>query len=402
MGVLYIDGHVRAYHGGADLPRAHLARARIAMAATTDTWMTDDRGDALLVWSSPPGASLTGELRRAIQEVRALLGPDARPTIGFDRGGWSPACFAEIAAAGFDILTYRKGPGRPEPTSAFKAYVVKDSFGHEQTYWLADRNVRISYDKKRRYFACRQVTRRDPTSGHQTAVVTTWGRQRAAASVATSMFGRWREENLFRFMRPRGLDAMDSYAKAADDADRLVPNPAKAKAKAELAKARSSLAKAAETEGHVALEATGAGSGEIRDAYREAAAYLAQMEAAYRDIPAKVRLGDIRPDACRLDDERKRIHDAIRMATWNAESALARALGPHYARAEDEAHSLLAEAFKTSADLEVIGDELHVRLEPLSSPRRSRAIAALCAQLSETETLYPGTKFKLVFAVKGY
>ena len=31
-------------------------------------------------------------------------------------------------------------------------------------------------------------------------------------------------------MRPRGLDAMDSYAKTADDPTRLVPNPAKTRA----------------------------------------------------------------------------------------------------------------------------------------------------------------------------
>ena len=33
MGLLYVDGHVRSYHGEADLPRAHLAKARTAMAA---------------------------------------------------------------------------------------------------------------------------------------------------------------------------------------------------------------------------------------------------------------------------------------------------------------------------------------------------------------------------------
>jgi hypothetical protein len=104
----------------------------------------------------------------------------------------------------------------------------------------------------------------------------------------------------------------------------------------------------------------------------------------------------------RLDDERKRLHDAVRMATWNAEHALARALGPHYARAEDEAHSLLSEAFSASADLEIIDDELHVRLEPLSAPRRSRAIAALCKELTATETIYPGTNLRIVYSVKGY
>ncbi|NNN21305.1 MAG: hypothetical protein HKL80_04800 [Acidimicrobiales bacterium] len=40
----------------------------------------------------------------------------------------------------------------------------------------------------------------------------------------------------------------------------------------------------------------------------------------------------VRPQAVRLDVERKRITDAVRMATYNAESALARLIAPHYAR----------------------------------------------------------------------
>ena len=115
-----------------------------------------------------------------------------------------------------------------------------------------------------------------------------------------------------------------------------------------------------------------------------------------------VALGEVRPGAMRLADERKRLHDAVRMAIWNAEHTLAAALGAHYARAEDEAHSLPAEACSASADLEVIGDELHVRLEALSAPRRSRTIAALCAELNAAETIYPGTELRLVYSVKGY
>ena len=42
------------------------------MAATTDTWLADRNGDAVLVWSSVPGAALTGELAKAVTEVRSL------------------------------------------------------------------------------------------------------------------------------------------------------------------------------------------------------------------------------------------------------------------------------------------------------------------------------------------
>jgi len=185
-------------------------------------------------------------------------------------------------------------------------------------------------------------------------------------------------------MRPRGLDAMDSDAKVDDDYERLVSTLTKPRRR-ERSPRLGSLARAEEVEGRLALGGSDAGSGGVRAAYEQAVAAVSEMEASYRLIPAK-----IRPDARRLDDERKPMNDAVRMATWNTESTLARALGRHDARAEDEAHSLLAEAFKTSGDLEVIGDELHVRLDPLSSPRRSWAIAGLCAELSETETLYPG------------
>ncbi len=395
MGILYVDGHVRAYHGGADLPRAHLARARIAMAATTDSWLADARGDAVLVWSSVPGASLTGELREAARLVRELLGPDARPTICFDRGGWSPALFAELVAAGFDIATYRKAPLEPEPRSAFSAHEVKGPFGHPATYLLADRPVSIAYDKGRRSFDCRQVTRLDAATGHQTQILTTRA-DLPATEVAQGMFSRWRQENLFRFMRPRGLDAMDSYAKVPDDLTRLVPNPAKARARLELAGARAGLSAAKAAVAAAALATNSAAVQPINDA-RDA---LAEMKERSAGIPAKVALGTIRPDAMVLDDERKRIHDAARMAAWNAEHTLARALGPHYARAEDEAHSLLSEAFSAPADMEIIGEELHVRIEPLSSPRRSRALAALCVELTATETTYPGTDLRLVYSVK--
>lgn len=83
-------------------------------------------------------------------------------------------------------------------------------------------------------------------------------------------------------------------------------------------------------------------------------------------------------------------------------ATLARALTGHYPRAEHEARALLREAFRTSGDLHIEGETLQVRLDPLSASRRSRALAALCRQLTETETRYPGTDLKLVYSVKDH
>ena len=85
------------------------------------------------------------------------------------------------------------------------------------------------------------------------------------------------------------------------------------------------------------------------------------------------------------------------MSAYNTESTLARLLRPHYARGQDEARALLREAFTLTGDLHITGDTLHVRLDPATAPRRSRA---LCADLTATQTRYPGTDLTLAYSVK--
>ena len=369
------------------------------MPAEVDTWICDAKGEGVLVWNAEPGKSLSGELKRAAEEIRGLLGPEARPTIAFDRGGYSPKLFAELKQAGFHILTYRKQPCDPEPADAFLVHEHRDDLGRTHTYLLADRELTLSYKegKKTRHLACRQVTRLSKDGAHQTQVLTTH-EGLSPAEVAFSMFSRWREENFFRYMRHSyGLDAMDSYAKRDDDLERAVPNPQKKDAAKAVKAAKAAIADAEATIARTTLEKGSSGI----EGLQAAEAALEQARAAQAATPARVPLRELHPDAKRLNGERKRLHDAVRMASYNATSVLARLLAPHYRRAEDEARMLLAEAFRSPADLEVKGDELHVRINPLSAGRRSRAIAGLCEELNATETLYPGTKLRLVYSVKG-
>jgi hypothetical protein len=101
-----------------------------------------------------------------------------------------------------------------------------------------------------------------------------------------------------------------------------------------------------------------------------------------------------------LDTEVKLITHAIRMAACNTETTLARALNGHYARADDEACALIREALAVSGDIQPADGVLHVRLDPLTAPRRTRALAALCDQLNDTATRYPGTDLILRYQVK--
>jgi prepilin-type processing-associated H-X9-DG protein len=74
FGFLYVDGHVRAYHGQHAIPKAYVTRARLAAPATTDYWVNDQRGDPLFVVRAEANAGLTGMLPTVLGEVRKLLG----------------------------------------------------------------------------------------------------------------------------------------------------------------------------------------------------------------------------------------------------------------------------------------------------------------------------------------
>ena len=116
-GLLYVDGHVRAYHGEKHkLPKTHVARMRISMPATTDYWVNDAEGEPLFVVPTEAHKGLARMLPVVLREVRALVG-ERRVTVVFDRGGWSPKLFAKILDDGFDIITYRKAPYPRVPTS---------------------------------------------------------------------------------------------------------------------------------------------------------------------------------------------------------------------------------------------------------------------------------------------
>jgi transposase len=409
LGFLHVDGHVRVYSGTRDLPKTHIARMHLAGHATNETWIADADADPVLVVTALPAASLASELARLLPELRAFLGPDRRATVIFDRGGWSPTVFASMIAAGFDVLTYRKAPFALLPENAFTEHTWTDPHGDPRTYRLAESTVELPLPDGGT-LTLRQIHRL-AADGAQIPVLTS-RTDLPAAELCWRLSARWRQENYFKYAREHfALDALDSYADLADDGDRLVPSPAKHKAKAAVEAARAGVARAENGLSAAIDDAVrqarrpgSAGTATVDPAadraLTTARGRLAQAAAESRETASHIPLREIRPEARLLDEQRKLITHAIRMAAYNSESTLARMLRPHYARAEDEARALLREAMTLSGDLRIDGDTLHVSLDHATAPRRSRALAALCQQLTATETTYPDTPLKIVYSVK--
>jgi len=422
LGFLCIDGHTRAYFGERDVQKMHIARMKHPGPATEETWVTNASGDPMLVVMAEPSSSLAAQIKNLLPDLRAITGKAARPVLCFDRGGWSPDLFAVVIDAGFGLLTYRKAQaGKEIPAiddSKFTTAEFTGDDGRARTYDLADTGVTItvsSGEHKGRVLELRQVTRRD--KGKQVHILTT--RPPAgqpdglpAAAVAWRMGNRWREENYFRYARAHfALDALDSYAVTPDDRQRLVPNPAKKTASAQVKTARTALA-AAEAARQRKLDQlrspapgqeiiiTNATLAKLDAPAGAARRKLDAAKAAAKATPAKIPLSEHNPDLVRLDTETKLITHAIRMAAFNAETILARALTGSYARADDEAYALIREALTTSGDIIPGHGTLTIRLDPLSAPRRTRALAVLCDQLNATATRYPRTKLVLHYEIK--
>ncbi|MBI4878741.1 MAG: hypothetical protein HY812_03650 [Planctomycetes bacterium] len=118
-------------------------------------------------------------------------------------------------------------------------------------------------------------------------------------------------------------------------------------------------------------------------------------------MPARIPVGQLTKDVVvKLRVERKHIADLLKMVASQAEGDRVRLVTPHYRRAEDEGRTLIQSALASAGDIAPDGDELRVALEPLSSPHRTHALAALCDTLNETRTRFPGSKLRLRFEVK--
>jgi len=405
MGFLYVDGHVRAYHGQrAIASKAYVARRHLAMPASTDYWINDRSGDPLLVVTGEVDAALTKALPRLLREVRDLVG-ERRVTIVFDRGGWSPKLFATMIKEGFDLLTYRKGRCRRINERRFIARHAEFD-GCRVDYLLHDQPVRFLKGKLR----LRQVTRLCD-DGHQTQVITSrWDLR--DIEVAYRMFERWRQENFFKYMREEFLlDALVDYRIEPEDPTRSIPNPERRALDKEVRAARADLAKLEREYGAAAadnaeqhrptMRGFKIAHGTLGKRLRTARARVARLFEQRRDVAKRVEVRDLSERAVvKLATERKHLTDIIKMVAYQAESDLVTLLRPHYARADQEGRTLLHELFAATGDIRVSDSELHITLAPLSSPHRTHAAQALCEMLDQTATIFPGSRLRIRFSVR--
>jgi hypothetical protein len=403
LGFLYVDGHVRVYHGKHTIPKAHVARRRLAAPATTDYWVNDKHGDPLFVVTAEANSGMVKVLPILLSQVRAMIG-NRRLTVVFDRGGYSPKLFLRLVESGFDILTYRKGRCPPVLRKRFRMHEGRLD-GRALSYVLADQQVRFLKGKLR----LRQVTRLTD-SGHQTQVLTS-RRDLKALEVAFRMFERWRQENFFKYLREEyALDPLVEHDVVPDDPARQVPNPQRKALDAALRSARAELTRLQADYGRAAFSQLEGAPHPMRGlknaqvalgrSIRSALKRVTGLEAKRAPLPARIPVRQaVSGEIVRLAPERQHLISLLKMVSYQAESDLVSLVEPHYRRADQEGRTLIQSALASAADLEVTDRQLRVRLHPLSSSHRSHALAGLCDELNRSPFLFSGSRLRLHFSI---
>jgi hypothetical protein len=413
---LCVDGHVSVYSGKRKLPKHYVTRLRLALPSVLDYWVNDERGDPVMVVTGVPKKGVTQEVPRVIAELRQH-GEQRPVTVIFDREGWSPEMFALLdAMEAVCFLTYRKAKAHEAlprlPVGAFASHQGEVD-GHAVAYELADHGVYIDHGSgsKRKRLRLRQITRRRDT-GDQTHIVTN-DRTSSALVLAHRMFGRWSQENFFKYMdQEMDFDGLLSYAMDDADGDRAVPNPARRKLAQrihavkhrlqELTRAYGDRALENQERRHPTMRGFKIANGVLGQTIREVREELDRVQHRFDSLPAKVpvreTLNGKAPQQVRV--ETRRLISCFRIAVFRAESALRELLRPHYRQWRQDGRTIIQSMLQSSGDLEVHPGELRVLLTPQSAPHRTKALAILCQELNAFGTRFPGSDLRLRFSVR--
>ncbi|MCP5528167.1 MAG: hypothetical protein H7A47_15350 [Verrucomicrobiales bacterium] len=94
--------------------------------------------------------------------------------------------------------------------------------------------------------------------------------------------------------------------------------------------------------------------------------------------------------------------DTIKLIAYRAETALVQVLREKLAR-QDDARSLIRQIFESAVDLlpDPQQGTLRVQIHRLSSGIHDAALEHLCAELTQTETVFPGTNLRLIYRPVG-
>ncbi len=418
-GYYYIDGHVQIYYGEqTKLPQHYVSRDRLCMRATVDYWVNAMDGQPFFLVNKAVDPGLLKVLKEDIvprleeevpnQPTEEQLKENKyghRFIIVFDREGYSPDFMKEMKERRIACLTYNKYPGEDWQGSEFSDCECQLINGEIVKMKLAERGTML-----RNGLWVREI-RKLTTEGHQTSVLTT-DYVSDLKPVAVAMFARWCQESFFKYMiNQYNLDRLLTYQLEDTPGTTVVVNPQYRKIDTQTRSEITKLDRRLKEFGAILL------TDEIEpdkvENYQNQKAKLQEeilflkekieeLKIRRKSIPKHITLQELSESQQfdSLSTQSKYFIDTIKMIAYRAETSTANILRDKMAHT-DEARRLLQAIYNTEVD--IIPDKenktLTVCLHHLANRSNDKALSYLCENLNETQTIFPGTDLRLVYAL---
>ena len=325
-------------------------------------------------------------------------------TLVFDREAYEPAFFARLwEKHRIATLTYRKNVKDKWKEENFENIQVS-VMGQHINMDLCEQNTTLGG------YLLREV-RRLGSNGHQTAIITN-NRQLKAKEIAGRMFARWSQENFFRYLiQDYDFDKMVSYGIETIDMDKMVVNPQYRKLTHKLKKLREKKQRVEAKFYPLVEQAIDEHLDNIpiitdkQMQYKQQIDLLAMEEKslvqARKRLQPKIKLAQMPQNERynKLKTESKILMNVIKMICYRAESAMVSILEPYLANADKEKRMVVKQIIQANADLIPNYKEqtLTVKLYSLAAKRYNEAVKKIVGLLNDSETIFPGTKLKMIF-----
>src|SRR5512144_1532329 len=388
LGVYFVDDQFVPYEGAKPVGKGWNTKRRHAGRGRDDTLVTDYHGRAVCFASGEP-TGLSTTLPGALAQLRAVVGPETKIMLGFDRGGSYPKVFTTCRDAGVDWLTWRRGALAETTTEPVRCFRV-DPAGTVQAITLADEMITI-----KDHGQARQLTLFE----HDQPVmqILTSDTTAPAAALLAWLRCRWRIENVFKYLTAHhGIDALCDYRADLDPDTTPIPNPARAAARKaltaaqnELAAAERALAQLLGSDQHHTTINKAIPAAETRIA--TAAEAVTTAKAELKTHPAKLPANTLDPHAQRARPRtgRRALQMLLRLLAFNAEYWLADRLS-NYLQDPDEYRAITRNLLHLDGNLTYTPQTITVTLHHPATPRLTRALTHLIDEINTTPPRLPG------------
>jgi hypothetical protein len=410
------------------LGKKFVSRQRLCLAGMTEFWVNSSAGLPFFFITAEVNEKMIEmlddeiiprllKLHTVSEEQQQKMADDPNYplfTLVFDREAYSPALFQRLwEKHHIAVLTYRKGVKDQWEEVDFEEVKVDIRLG-ETNMKLHEKEITLDG------YPMREV-RRLTSNGHQTSIITN-NKILTIAWIACYMFGRWVQENFFRYLRQNyAFDKIIQYSKDEIDKSLMVVNREYSNIQYNIKRCREKLyrikANLYKFQQNALKEKENKNPDdkkkkkdnwfnktlEFVEKAEQIEQELAQLIAKRKNTKYKIPLGNMPENEryTKLNQESKYLTNILIMICYRAETALAEILAPHFSRSEDEIRALVKAITHLSIDIfpDTENNLLNITLYPLANNRSQNALAKIIDQVNDTMTVYPGTTLVMRFKI---